>query len=229
MEIIDLSQEIYDGMPVYKGLPEVKIQVHATHEEWAGEDESAGKTPSVYRLEMGEHTGSHVDALNHMTKENSGISIDSMPLRTFYNKAICLDLRHKGLKELIEPGDLEEALRKSGQKIVPGSIVLICTGHYAKYFHTENWINGPGLSAAATHWLADREIVSFGVETMAPGVSGVSNKEVHRICGDRKFTHYENLINLELLLGRGTFQFIGLPLKLRGGTGSPVRAIAVFD
>jgi kynurenine formamidase len=43
------------------------------------------------------------------------------------------------------------------------------------------------------------------------------------------FTHYENLINLHLLIGRGRFRFIGLPLKIRGGTGSPVRAIAVFE
>jgi kynurenine formamidase len=64
---------------------------------------------------------------------------------------------------------------------------------------------------------------------MSPGVSGVSNKEVHRICGELGFTHYENMINLHLLTGRGRFRFIGLPLKIRGGTGSPVRAVAVFD
>ncbi|WP_421946570.1 hypothetical protein [Phaeodactylibacter xiamenensis] len=64
---------------------------------------------------------------------------------------------------------------------------------------------------------------------MAPGVSGVSNRAVHEICGELNFTHYENLVNLHLLLNRGRFQFIGLPLKIRGGTGSPVRAIAVFE
>ena len=57
----------------------------------------------------------------------------------------------------------------------------------------------------------------------------VSNKAVHEICGELGFTHYENLINLHLLLGRGRFRFIGLPLKIRGGTGSPVRAVAVFE
>ena len=63
---------------------------------------------------------------------------------------------------------------------------------------------------------------------MSPGVSGISNKEVHHICGELNFTHYENLINLDKLLGRGRFRFIGLPLKIRGGTGSPVRPVAVF-
>jgi len=47
--------------------------------------------------------------------------------------------------------------------------------------------------------------------------------------GELGFTHYENLVNLYRLIGRGRFRFIGLPLKIRGGTGSPVRAIAVFE
>ena len=43
------------------------------------------------------------------------------------------------------------------------------------------------------------------------------------------YTHYENLINWHQLVGLGRFQFIGLPLKIRGGTGSPVRAVAVIE
>jgi kynurenine formamidase len=39
----------------------------------------------------------------------------------------------------------------------------------------------------------------------------------------------ESLCNLESLLGQGEFQFIGLPLKWREGTGSPIRAVAVFN
>ena len=63
---------------------------------------------------------------------------------------------------------------------------------------------------------------------MSPGIPGKSNREVHHVCGKMGFTHYENMINLQLLIGRGRFRFIALPLKIRGGTGSPVRAVAVF-
>ncbi|HKQ53903.1 MAG TPA: hypothetical protein VJT74_16125, partial [Pyrinomonadaceae bacterium] len=82
---------------------------------------------------------------------------------------------------------------------------------------------------AATRWLGGQRIAAFGVEPAAPGVRGVSNKEVHRVCGELGFTHYENMINLDRLVGRGRFRFIGLPLRIRGGTGSPVRAVAVFE
>lgn len=228
-EIIDLSMEIFAGMPVYKGLPELKMAVHNTHEEWEGITDAKTISPSVYRLEMGEHTGSHVDALNHMTRQNFGQSIDTMPLSMFYTEGVCLDFRHKGFREMIEIADLEDACAIANITIKKGDTVLLCTDHYRKAFGTDNWGHGPGISAEATRWLGEKGIAAFGVETMSPGIPGISNKEVHRICGEMGFTHYENLINLYLLLGRGRFRFIGLPLKIRGGTGSPVRAVAVFE
>ncbi len=227
-EIIDLSQEIYAGMPVYKSLPEVKISVHNTHEAWEGIENPTHSTPSVYKLEMGEHTGTHVDAINHMDKQYADQSIDKMPLSSFYTEGICLDFRHKGLQALIDTTALQKSIAAAQLEIKKGDTVLLCTNHYQKHFGTENWGKGPGITAAAAEWLGEQGIAAFGVETMSPGVPGISNKAVHKVCGRLNFTHYENLVNLEALLGRGRFQFIGLPLKIRGGTGSPVRAVAIF-
>ncbi len=229
LEIIDLSQEIFTGMPVFPGLPEVKISMHVSHEDWDGITENYVVSPAVNRLELGEHTGTHVDAINHMGRQYRGQSIDTMPLTMFYTQGICLDLSHKGLRELIEPADLERALAQADLEIKQGDTVLLYTDHYRRAFGTADWHNGPGVSGDAARWLGQQNIAAFGVEMMAPGVLHVSNKEVHRICGELGFTHYENMINLHLLIGRGRFRFIGLPLKIRGGTGSPVRAIAVFE
>ncbi|MCM3900781.1 MAG: cyclase family protein [Pyrinomonadaceae bacterium] len=229
VEIIDLSQEIFTGMPVFPGLPEVKITVHASHEQLDGITDSDVVSPAVNRLEFGEHTGTHVDAINHMARQYRGKSIDTMPLTMFYTEGICLDLSHKGLQELIEVADLERALSVAGLEIKRGDTVLLCTDHYRRAFGTDNWHNGPGVSIDAARWLGQQRIAAFGVEPASPGVKGVSNKEVHHICGELGFTHYENMINLYLLVGRGRFRFIGLPLNIRGGTGSPVRAIAVFE
>ncbi len=228
-EIIDLSQEIFDGMPVYKTLPQVKMTVHNTHEEWEGIKNSDVATPSVHKLEMGEHTGTHVDAINHMAKEHICQSIDKMPLSMFYTEGICLDFSYKGLRELISSKEIIDVCEKANEEIKPNDTVLLYTDHYRKSFDTENWSNGPGITAEACRWLGEQKIAAFGVETMSPGVSGVSNKEVHKICGELNFTHYENLANLDQLVNRGRFRFIGLPLKIRGGTGSPVRAVAIFE
>ena len=43
------------------------------------------------------------------------------------------------------------------------------------------------------------------------------------------FTHMESLMNLKELVGKGRFRFIGFPLKIRGGSGSPIRAVAVLE
>lgn len=228
-EIIDLSQEIYTGMTLFPGMPEVRVTVHATHEQWDGLTDSQEISPAVHRLEMSEHTGTHVDALNHMGRAYRGQSIDTMPLGMFYTGGICLDLSHKGAGELIEVADLEQALAAAGAEIRPGDTVLIHTDHYRRAFGSDAWQNAPGLSAEAARWLGGRGIAAFGVESAAPGVRHVSNRQVHAVCGEMGFTHYENLVNLHLLVGRGRFRFIGLPLKIRGGTGSPVRAVAVFE
>ena len=228
-EIIDLSQEIYTGMPVFDGMPEVEITVHAAHEQWDGITDSDIVSPAVNRLTLGEHTGTHVDALNHMARPFRGQSIETMPLSMFYTEGICLDFSHKGLRELIEPADFETALAATGLSIKAGDTVLFYTDHYRRFFRTDHWSHGPGISAASARWLGEKRISAFGVETPAPGVRKISNREVHIVCGEMGFTHYENLINLHLLIGRGRFRFIGLPLKIRGGTGSPVRAAAIFE
>ena len=229
VEIIDLSQELFTGMPVFPGMPEVNITMHVSHEEWDDIPESDVISPAVNRLELGEHTGTHVDSISHMARQYRAQSIDRMSLAMFYTEGICLDLSHKGLRELIEPEDLQLALTGADLEIKQGDTVLLYTDHYRRAFGTENWHHGPGISAEAARWLGVQKIAAFGVETMAPGVLKVSNKAVHHICGELGFTHYENLINMNQLIGRGRFRFIGLPLRIRGGTGSPVRAIAVFE
>lgn len=228
-EIIDLSQEIFTGMPTFPGMPEVKVTVHWSHEQLEGVTDTDVISPAVNLLQLGEHTGTHVDAINHMGREYREQSIDTMPLTTFYTEGICLDLSHKGLMELIETADLERTLADARLEIKRGDTVLLYTDHYRRAFGTDDWHKAAGISAAATRWLGRQGIAAFGVEPAAPGVRGVSNKEVHRICGKLGFTHYENMCNLHRLVGRGRFRFIGLPLKIRGGTGSPVRAVAVFE
>ena len=229
IEIIDLSQEIYTGMPVFHKLPSVTVSVYATHEQWEGIADSEVQTPSVNNLEMSEHTGTHVDAISHMGRVHKAQSIEKLPLTTFFTEGICLDLSYAGLKTLIDVVDIKQAIAESGQTIKAGDTVLLYTDHYRRTFGTADWADGPGITAEAATWLGQQEIATFGVETMSPGVSGISNKQVHTICGELGFTHYENLINLHQLIGRGRFRFIGLPLKIRGGTGSPVRAIAVLE
>ncbi|MFB0946953.1 MAG: cyclase family protein [Spirosomataceae bacterium] len=94
-EIIDLSQDIFERVPVFKDLPHVKVTIHKSHEEWEGTEHLPTRTPAVHQLELGEHTGTHVDSINHMGRKFVGKSIDKTPLLTSYTEGVCLDFAHK--------------------------------------------------------------------------------------------------------------------------------------
>jgi len=136
IEIIDLSQEIFTGMPVFPTLPEVKISVHQSHEELEGIIGSDIVSPVVNNLELGEHTGTHVDALSHMAREYRDQTIDTMPLSMFYTEGICVDLSDKILHELIDIEDLEKSLAVANLQIKQGDTVLIYTNHYRRAYGT---------------------------------------------------------------------------------------------
>ncbi len=68
-ELIDLSQEIYPGMPLFFNHPKVEISVHTSHEQLEVIPDSAIISPAVNRLVFGEHTGTHVDAISHMARQ----------------------------------------------------------------------------------------------------------------------------------------------------------------
>src|SRR2546422_2124801 len=87
-----------------------------------------------------------------------------MLLTMFYTEGICLDLSHKGLRDSIEPVDLERALSEAHFEIKRGDTVLLYTDHYRRAFGTDNWHNGPGVSIDAARWLGQQEIAAFGVE-----------------------------------------------------------------
>jgi kynurenine formamidase len=79
------------------------------------------------------------------------------------------------------------------------------------------------------HWLADKGCKLFGVEAVSPAPEGELNLMAHNICRERGITHMEGMDHLDQVIGQGRFRFIGFPLKFRGGSGSPIRAVAVFE
>jgi len=228
MRIVDLSQEIYHRMPVHPAHPPAVITTWVTHEERAKETGGAHSSTS-HVLMIGDHVGTHVDAFKHMDRDPGAPAIDEMPLDKFCAEGLCLDLRHIPPKGNIEIADLEAALKKTGLSIQSGDAVLLCTGHHKRTYGTPEFLTDfSGLTRESATWLGRHGISLFGVEAVSPGTVGANNYAVHRVCAELRFTHIENLCNLEALLGQGRFLLVALPLKIRGGSGSPVRAVAIF-
>jgi kynurenine formamidase len=226
MEIIDLSRELYHRTPQYPGQPPVIHGVWKSHEE-AFADSGNVQGNSVHYFSMPDHGGTHIDAPRHFSVD--GIPINEYPLEKCIVKGICVDLRHIEPKAEITPSDLDEAVKKTGLSIPEGGTVLLCTGHHERTFPTPAYsTDNPGVNVEATKWLAEQGVVHFGIDSMRPGPIGQVNALVHKVCHEVNITHLESLCNLEKIIGRGEFTFICLPMAWRGGTGSPVRAVAVF-
>jgi kynurenine formamidase len=229
MKLIDLSREIYHKMPRLPNHPMIIISAFTTHEEKRIAD-GYSFSSAVTSLNMGDHSGTHVDAPVHFDENPGAKSIDEIPLENFFTEAVCLDLSHKPLKSDISIADLEAAEKAAGIDIRPKDTVLLHMDFYRRTFRTEGYITDfPGLTKESATWLGNKGITMFGVEAVSPGRPGRNNFEVHHVCRDLGFTHMEGLMNMEQLVGKGRFRFIGFPLKIKGGTGSPIRAVAWLD
>lgn len=226
MKIVDLSRELHHRTPTYPGHPPV------IHGVWKSHAESLADSGGVYGLasmfiSMPDHAGTHIDAPSHFGK--TGIPINEYPLEKCIVPGICIDLRHIAPRAEITPSDLQAAVKKSGVDVPRGGTVLLCTGHHERTFPGKEYAtDNSGVNVAATEWLASKGVVHFGIDSMRPGPMNDVNLLVHKACLDLDITHIESLCNLESLLGEGQFTFIGLPMKWRNGTASPIRAVAVF-
>ena len=227
MKIVDLSRELYHKTPTYPGHPPIIQGVWTTHEESFVASGHVHGLSSMY-ISMPDHAGTHIDAPRHFNK--GGQPINEYPLENCIVPGICIDLRHIAPRAEITPGDLEAAVKHSGQEVPKGGTVLLCTGHHERTFPRKEYATeNSGVNVAATQWLAAQGVVHFGIDSMRPGPEGSVNSLVHKACFELNITHIESLCNLETLLGKGQFTFIGLPMKWREGTASPIRAVAVFD
>jgi kynurenine formamidase len=228
MQFVDLSRELHHRTPAHPSHPPVVMAVWNDH----GEVKQAGKTRFTSKsmtLTLSDHSTTHVDAPCHFNPDPKAASIDEVPLENFYTEAICLDLSHVPLKHEISVAEMEEALKASGQQIKKRDTVLIEMGVNKRLWGTPSYLHDfPGLHVDAVHWLADKGILMFGVEAGSPAPEGEPNFKAHMACAERGITHMECLWNLDKLVGKGRFRFIGFPLKIRGGTASPIRAVAIF-
>ena len=229
MRLIDLSREIFHRSPSYPSHPPTVVGTWVTHEERREMSGGASGSTSMY-FSMSDHGTTHLDAPRHFDESPGALGIDEFPLEKCYVMGICLDFRHISPRAEIGVSEMEAAAQEAGVPVPKGGTVLLCTGHHARtYPGPAYYTDNPGVNRAATEWLARAGAVTFGIDSMRPGPEGSVNSDVHRACAELGITHMESLCSLEELIGKGLFRFIGFPLKIRNGSGGPIRAVAVLD
>jgi len=228
--VVDLSLLIEDNMPAHKLFQRPVITTHLSHESSKAFNLGEPGDPMTFQtnfIATLDHVGTHVDAFRHVNP--NGKPVDEMPLDLFMGKAVCFDLRHIPDLGDITMAHMEDAEKKTGIK-VDGHIVLLCTGFHKRTYPTLDsvWKN-PQVTVEATQWMYDRGSRMHGVEGPSTDRPTDNVFSQHRLCRKLGISHWEWLVNLEELLGKGEFQFFGVPLKFKGGSGSPVRAFAIVN
>ena len=223
IRMVDLTQEIFQGMSVFPMHQPTLIFPNATHEESL---KKCGFMFATNNLLINEHGPTHTDALYE--SDPHGTTIEKTPLDYFIGQAVCLDVSHVRETEFITDRVLEEAERKSGQYVKKDDIVLLYAGHYDRNYGTDKWQTAyTGLDVSGTEWLGRKGVKNIGVDTPSIDRPDDMKYSGHLICQKYRMLNTENLCNLKEVAGK-RFMYVGLPLKIRGGSGAPIRAIAIL-
>jgi arylformamidase len=219
--VVDLTHTIEPGIPVYPTHPQYFAMRWDTHDPAA-----------MNQLLIGEHAGTHLDSPSHFypdTADPRCVSVADIGADAVIGPAVKLDLR--GTPDTTE---LDAAtLRKWEQEHRPlrtGEAVVLNFGWAARWGtfaagarYLEAW---PGISRDAAALLAGRGVRTVATDCLGIDGSATADLGAHFELLEHGVTIVENLCSLELLPDE--FLLITLPLKLAGGTGSPVRAVALF-
>ena len=215
MKILDLTLTISDKIPVFPGSP---------HPHFIPWEKIKDDSYNLELLFLSTHTGTHMDAPHHFLEK--GAKIHEISLEKLVSEAVLIKSKKNG-DDSITKTDIQKFEKKHG-KIDGFSSVIFYTGWQRnlqkKYYFTKN----PGLSVSAAKYLASKKVSLVGIDSPSIDLGTDSKFSVHQIFAKNGMLIVENLANLEKIKS-SKFHLVVLPLKLKGATGSPVRAIAFVD
>ena len=202
---IDISVPLYTGMAHWPDNPPVRIERMM--------DLARGDAANVSKIELGAHTGTHMDAPRHFLADGAGI--DEMPFEATIGPARVIHIEHP---QAILPAELEAHNLQAGER------VLFRTQNSERCWNTDEFVEDfVYISMAAAQFLADRQVRTIGVDYLSVGGYVYDGVETHRILLSAGIWLIEGL-NLAAV-EPGTYELVCLPLRIAGADGALARAI----
>ena len=232
--LVDLSHA-YDEQTVF----------WPTAEGFKLEKVADGVTPQGYyyaanNFSTAEHGGTHLDAPVHFAEGRH--AADQIPVEQLMGAGVVVDVSEKCARDADYQVTAEDfaAWEREHGRLPDGSILILRTGFGRRwpdrrgYMGTDERgpeavakLHFPGLHPEAARWLTrERSVKAVGLDT--PSIDYGQSKvfESHRVLFERNIPAFENLANLERLPAKG-FHVVALPMKIKGGSGGPLRAAAI--
>lgn len=233
-DLVDLSHT-YDASTIF----------WPTSERFRLEKVADGVTPGGYyyaanNFFTAEHGGTHVDAPVHFAK--GAQAVDEIPLDRFFGSAVVIDVADRAERDAdyqVTAEDFLQAEQRDGP-IAKDAIVLIRTAFSRRWPDAEKYLGTaergpqavaklhfPGLHPDAARWIvANRPVKAIGIDTASIDYGQSTLFESHQALYAANIPAFENLTALERLPARGAF-LVALPMKIGGGSGAPLRAVAI--
>lgn len=234
-ELVDLSHA-YDESAIF----------WPTAEPFKLEKVADGFTPAGYYYASNnfctsEHGGTHLDAPLHFAQGRQ--AADEVPLERLVGRAVVVDVTdaaNQNADYQITVADFVRFEQEHGQ-IPSDAIVLLRTGYSSRWPDAERYLGTaergeqavaklhfPGLHPDAATWIAtNRPIKAIGIDTASIDYGQSTLYESHRTLYENNIPAFENLTALDRLPETGAY-VVALPMKIRGGSGGPLRAIAIL-
>jgi len=205
-----------------------------------GTEATGGYWYAAHRFRAAEHGGTHLDAPLHFARGGTGAA--AVPLAKLAGPGIVVDVRPAAARDpdYAVGVDAFATFEAVHGKIPEGAMVLVRTGFGRFWPDRERYLGTalrgpaavealrfPGLHPRAARWLAARKVTAVGIDTASIDPGRSRDFPSHRILAAAEVPVFENVAHLEALPPRG-FTVIALPMKIRGGTGAPLRIAALL-
>lgn len=209
MQIFDVSIPIKEGMTIYPNNPVVKIS-------------SAQKNPAdssnVSKIEMGSHTGTHLDAPKHVFENGEGF--EAYNLSQFIGPAKVFDFSYLNPSESVKISDFEKAT----QEIQAGDRILLKTSNSERGYK-EFYADFVYLDGDCAKWLADKGVSLVGIDYLSIKQKGSPDNRPHTELLSKNIAILEGINLKEISMGE--YVLYAPPLKFEDIDGSPTRALLV--
>ena len=205
--------------------------------------DASGETPSGFfyaanSLSTPEHGGTHLDSPRHFSE--SGRTTEQIPLEQLVVAAVVIDVSKEAAadRDYRLTREAVLAFEKANGPIASGTAVLLRTGWSRHWPNAKAYLGDdtPGDASklsfpsygvdAARLLVEERSVAALGIDTASIDYGRSTDFQVHRLAAARNVPGFENLTNLDQLPVRGGL-LIALPMKIEGGSGGPLRAIAL--
>lgn len=221
-EVVDLTLDIFPGMRGYAPMPVVWMRANHDSTSFFYKGELSYQTASMF---LAEHAGTHIDAPYH--HDPQGATIDQLPLSQLWARARVFDMTHKKALEGIGSQDLIEVVRQNNLVIEAGDAVVIWTEHSRNYERPDYTTNRPYITAEGAAWIAEKRPSLLVTDLVGLDEESDRTSPVHTCLLHAGIPLVQVLTNLGRLTEREAY-VAAFPLKLVGGTASPLRVFAAL-